>query len=562
MRYITLLLSLLFSFATFAQVEKSQDITPKEYYLEGVRYYNEGNFENARKLLSQATMDDEGNDAAYYYLGLTYIQLQDAQAAEAYLSKALEMDPGNIWYKIKLAQFYSETNNLDKAIGVYEEIAKSNPHKHSIYYDVIDLYTASKQYDKALETLNRIETLKGENEVTGEVKYELLIRKGDYHGALAHLEDYYKKYPTPRVALVLGDLSKSLHMDSLAINYYQEALALETGYAPAYLGLAEVYRTNMRFPEYFTNINIFLQDQEIQVDIKTRYMKEVVMNPHFVRQYMNNIDEMVNNIINTHPQDTAALYSGGAYYLQTGRDSLGKLLFKGAVESHPEDYRANIEYTSLLYYLQSWTELAEQVERSLHYFPNDNSLMEILPMAYWRNGDFDKAITHYENIIKGLSKKDTTGYIYYSSLGDLYHEKGNLKKTYSCYNKALKIKPDYNPVLNNYAYFLCLEGKDLKKAAKMSKKTIMSEPDNPTYLDTYAWILYQMEEYQEAKNYIKRAMIYGGSDDATLLDHYAEILFALKEYDLAFIYWDQADKKDPSLGLGAKIKERRLQMKK
>ena len=562
MRYTTLLLSLLLSFATFAQVEMSQDITPREYYLEGVRYYNEGDFENARKLLSQATMEDEGNDAAYYYLGLTYIQLQDMQAAEAYLSKALEKDPDNIWYKIKLAQFYSETNSLDKAIATYEDIARSHPHKHSIFYDVIDLYTASKQYDKALETLDRIETLKGENEVTGEVKYELMIRKGDYQGAHAHLEEYYKKYPSPRVALVLGDLSKSLHMDSLAINYYHEAMALETDYAPAYLGLAEVYRTNMRFPEYFTNINLFLQNEGIQANIKTRYMKEVVINPHFVRQYMENIDGMFNNILNAHPQDTAALYSAGTYYLQTGRDTLGKLLFKGAVEAHPEDYRANIEYTSLLYYLQSWEELAEQVERSLHYFPEDRSLMEILPIAYWRNGELDKAITHYENIIKGLSKKDTTAYIHYSTLGDLYHEKGNSKKAYSCYNKALKINPDYNPALNNYAYFLCLEGKDLKKAAKMSKKTILSEPDNPTYLDTYAWILYLMEEYQEAKNHIKRAMIYGGSEDATLLDHYAEILFALKEYDLAFIYWDQADKKDPSLGLGTKIKERRLQMKK
>jgi tetratricopeptide (TPR) repeat protein len=251
----------------------------------------------------------------------------------------------------------------------------------------------------------------------------------------------------------------------------------------------------------------------------------------------------------------------GTYYYQTGRDSLGTLLFRGAVESYPEDFRANIEYVSALYYQQSWSDLAQQLERSLHYFPQETSFTELLPVAYWQAGELDKAIAFYQKELDALSPRDTTAYRYLSSLGDLYHEKGDIKMAYKMYSKTLKLKPDYNPTLNNYAYFLCLQGKDLKKAAKMSHQTITTEPDNPTYLDTYAWILYTMGEYSEAKNIIKRAMIYGGNQDPTMLDHYAEILFALKEYELAFIYWEQADKMDPTLGIGAKSKERKLQIK-
>ena len=562
MRHIIFALLIFLSTALTAQQILPQEITPSEYFIEGMRHYNEESYEEAKELFVKAIGADSENDAAYYYLALTYFQLQDPQAGEAYLTKAQEKDPDNFWYKVKMAQFYTETNNIDKAIRIYEAIAKEYPTKHSIYYDIIDLYTASQQYDKALETLDKIESLKGENEITGEVKYELMIRKGDYQNATAHLEEYYTKYPTPRVALVLGDLNKSLMRDSLAIHYYHEALALQPEYPPAHLGLAEVYRTNMNFPEYFSNINVFLKSPDMSVDLKARYMKEVVVNPHFIRQYMEDIDGMVNNIINAHPQDTASLYFAGTYYLQTGRDSLGKMFFKSAVEAHPQDHRANIEYISLLYYLQDWGTLADQVEMSLHYFPEDQSMLEILPVAYWQSGDFDSAVAQYEKILKGLPPKDTTAYRYYSALGDLYHEKGNSKKSYSYYKKALKVNPEYNPVLNNYAYYLCLQGKDLKKAAYMSKQTILSEPDNPTYLDTYAWILYNMGEYKEAKIHIKRAMIYGGNEDATLLDHYAEILYALGEYDLAFIYWEQADKKDPSLGLGSKITERKKQLKK
>ena len=135
------------------------------------------------------------------------------------------------------------------------------------------------------------------------------------------------------------------------------------------------------------------------------------------------------------------------------------------------------------------------------------------------------------------------------------------KETYKYFKKALKIRPYDNGVLNNYAYYLALEGKSLKLAYEMSKKTVESEPDNTTFLDTFGWILYLMDKPVEAKAQFKHAMLYGGTESAAILDHYAEVLFRLKEYDLAFIYWDQAKAKDPTLEIDAKVKERKNQMK-
>ena len=117
---------------------------------------------------------------------------------------------------------------------------------------------------------------------------------------------------------------------------------------------------------------------------------------------------------------------------------------------------------------------------------------------------------------------------------------GDSKKAYKNYEKALKIDPDYNPVLNNYAYYLSLDGKNLKKAKEMSRKTITSEPDNPTYLDTYAWILHLLGQDIEAKAIFKHAMLYGGKESRTILEHYATVLETLGEKDLANIYFNQA----------------------
>ena len=110
------------------------------------------------------------------------------------------------------------------------------------------------------------------------------------------------------------------------------------------------------------------------------------------------------------------------------------------------------------------------------------------------------------------------------------------------YDQTLKINPDYAPVLNNYAYYLSLEGKQLKKAYTMSKKTIEQEPDNATYLDTFAWILHLMGRDLEAKPFFKHAMLYGGKESAVILEHYAVVLEALGENDTAGVYRNMAGK--------------------
>jgi hypothetical protein len=89
----------------------------------------------------------------------------------------------------------------------------------------------------------------------------------------------------------------------------------------------------------------------------------------------------------------------------------------------------------------------------------------------------------------------------------------------------------------------------------MSKRTVELEPENSTYLDTYAWILHKLGRNSEAKTILKQAMVYGGNENADILDHYAEVLFALGEKDLAYIYWGQAHKLDPSLDIAAKVEK-------
>ncbi len=132
---------------------------------------------------------------------------------------------------------------------------------------------------------------------------------------------------------------------------------------------------------------------------------------------------------------------------------------------------------------------------------------------------------------------------YLSIIGDTYHEQGLESKAFKTYEQALKIDPEYCPVLNNYAYYLSQKKCRLRKAERMSRITIEKEPDNATYLDTYGWILFLRGKAKEAKPYFKHAMIYGGKDSAVILLHFSEVLARLGETDLSTYYRNLAESK-------------------
>ncbi len=156
----------------------------------------------------------------------------------------------------------------------------------------------------------------------------------------------------------------------------------------------------------------------------------------------------------------------------------------------------------------------------------------------------DEVVIEQCNTLMQLQPSDTTALLTsLSVIGDTYYKAGQTRKAFKTYEKALKLKPDYSPVLNNYAYFLSQKKRCLRKAEKMSRITVEQNPDNATYLDTYGWILFLRGKAAEAKPYFKHAMLYGGKDSAVVLMHYSLVLKALGENDLATYYKNLADSK-------------------
>ena len=535
-------------FLAFPEASSSQTTNDRELenmVMTAVEKFNNRDLAGAKDILTDVVAVNPGSDAAWYYLGQVALLEADVELAEEYLRKAIEIDPGNFWYRYRLAKLYVFVSR-EVAIDMYEKLMDDFPKKSDLYFEMVELYIAEQDYEKALETIYEIEKVFGQTEGLAVYAYRILHTLGRPEEAVKYLQEYNSKYSSPYVLTILADLELTEYDDTTAISYYDEAIDLDSSYSPALIGKAEACRIFRRYDEYFPALDRYIENAAAGAEEKTEYLSALVekSDPNFIRRYQSQIDSVMIKLSQTHPEDSLVYNLRGLYYFYTGRSNDAEDQFRASVDKYPESLGAAATYVEFLMYDQKWQELSDEGRKAFERFPNETAFLEMASMGDFNLKKYDRVMEICDKVLEVAPNDSSSTLRAWSTKGDVYHLLGDNKKAYKAYDKALKINPEYIYVLNNYAYYLSMEGKNLKKAYEMSRKTVEAEPDNSTYLDTFGWILYLRGELTEAKSFFKNAMLHGGKESAVILDHYAEVLFALKEYDLAFVYWNLALQKD------------------
>ena len=458
------------------------------------------------------------------------------------LRRAVALDSTNYWYRDRLAVAYQMTGEDDLSLATYEDLRRDFPRKYELAYRLVNLYLAAGQVDKALEMIDEIEMTLGKTDPTVVTRYRILLQQKKQEEALKVLQDYCQEYASPSVLTMLGDHEMGMFNDSLALAYYDEALSLDRDYSPARLGKAEAFRMTRRYPEFFSTLGELIGDGAVPGPAKADYFLQLVQHsdPRFLQTFRDEMDSTCGRMVEVHPRDTAVLQSAGIYYFRSGNHEMARSILRTNMENNPGSLPAVGSYIQALAAMQDYEAVVAESEAAAQRFPDEPGFIEMANMGRYNLGDYAGIIEGCKRLVAMAPKDSAVCLTAYSTMGDMYHQLGEDKQAYKAYDKALKINPDYAPVLNNYAYFLALEGRLLGKAYKMSRKTIEAEPDNATYLDTFGWILHLQGKDLEAKPFFKHAMLYGGKESATVLLHYARVLEKLGETDLAKVYRNQA----------------------
>ena len=143
---------------------------------------------------------------------------------------------------------------------------------------LVDLYNRTKNYEKVIETLNRLERLDGKSEQISMEKFRMYLAMDNNEQAFQEIENLAKEYPYDmRYLTILGDVYLENGKEDEAFSIYRKVLAEDASYAPAMLSLASYYEKQGMDSLYRAQMDSVLLNQRVDSETKLNVMRQLIM---------------------------------------------------------------------------------------------------------------------------------------------------------------------------------------------------------------------------------------------------------------------------------------------
>ena len=515
------------------------------FFLEAVRLKEKGEMDAAFEMYSHCLAIDSQSAATLYELGKFYMYLGQPVKGENFLRKAMQTQPGNYWYKETLAGYYQGKGEDAKAIDVIESMVDQFPSRLEPLMALVDLYNRTRDYQKVIHTLDRLERLDGKSEQVSMEKFRMYLAMDNNEKAFSEIEALVKEYPYEmRYLTMLGDVYMENGKEKEAFSTYQKVLAQEPEYAPAMLSMASYYEKTGEDSLYRTQLDALLLNQKVETSAKLNIMRQLIMRSERGDRDSTKIVGLFDSMLAQEQENADVAMLAAQYLLSKRMDEQAKPVLWKVLEIDPENKPARLQLLSFAISKEDLDEVIRICSPAVEYMPEALEFYYYWGVAHYQKDQHDEALEVFKKGVRQVGADSDKNMVsdFYSIMGDLYHTKKMNAEAYAAYDSALVYKPDNIGALNNYAYYLSVEKKNLDKAEEMSYKTVKAEPTNNTYLDTYAWILFEKGKYAEARIYIDQALQNGGDKSSVVVEHCGDIYWMTDEPEKALEYWKQAEK--------------------
>ncbi len=274
-------------------------------------------------------------------------------------------------------------------------------------------------------------------------------------------------------------------------------------------------------------------------------------------------------ILKEHQDQIMASVKLGALYLKLKDYSRAIDVYRKALQYDPNNLYILEALASSYIIKQDYAQSLKVFEEILSLKPDDRLVHHRIASLALQLGDYEKSLRHYR-IIENESRNQHDvqrgiGFALYqlkrasesvpffekaaqlnerdvlslTLLAAILQDKKEFERSDMYFEKALRIEPENDMILNNYSYSLAERGVQLEKALKMIKRVMTRSPDNSHYLDTYGWVLYRLGQYEQALYYIRKSYeIDSTSWEVTL--HMGEAHEKLNNPGKALYYYERA----------------------
>lgn len=542
---LLILLSLFLTNSVFGQ----DTIQPKvnlaqnaEFFSKGIENKYNDNYDVAIEYFERAIEAYPDDHASMYELSVLYVIRNEFEKGFEHIKKAVELDQNNKWYKIRLADFYKQNGEYESFISIYDQLLENEPANLEYLESYIDALLHLGHFETVIEKLNIVEENIGITDYISLEKIEIYKLLGNNDKVVEEMEKLSNAIPyETRYLSMLAELYMQNKREKDAFKIYLKIKEINPNDPYINISLLEYYQKNGEIDNAYQEFILSIKNKNLDYNTKAQIYEYWFENKGDNENVIREAEEAGKAFIETHPDKELGYYVLGTVYYNNKIYDKAQQYYLDAIEKDSTSFITWYQLAITDMELKNNNALYQHTKTALRFYPEQ-------PFFYLLNGIALVEMKNYEDAIKAFEKgrfmsadKSLTS-DFDTYIADAYHQLGNKAKTYEYYDRVLKNNPENVYVLNNYAYFLSIDGIRLDEALKMSAITIEKEPKNVTFLDTYAWILYKLERYKEAKKWMEKVFSYDKNPQGINYEHYGDILYKLGETQKAVQNWKKANK--------------------
>ncbi|MBQ8423048.1 MAG: tetratricopeptide repeat protein [Coprobacter sp.] len=508
-------------------------------YMEAMRMKGEGRDGEAFDLLRHAIELDSTLAAAYSDIAPYYFQLNKIETGYKALLSAVQYEPDNYWYTFSAAEVARKIRDYDRAETLYAAMIAQKPTEIEVIERYADVCIQKEEPQKALDVYTRFENAYGATETSILQKARIYLLMNDRDKTYEEMERLIASNPrnTGYITL-LGNLYLDAGRYDDAWNTYTRARATDSENAALQMALLAYYEKVNDREAYIVQLDTVLFYSDIDVSAKMSILPDVVQE---LIDDAPQLDNLLARLCELYPNelDLRKLYSNVLIHIGDYDRACDQL--ETALDINP-DKDVWEQLFRILFVQDDFHKIEQVALRALN--ENNTELRYYLVAA-----STQMMLEEYEKAVQTLALCDSVPEIATDPLsrseiscllGDIRYNQSRREEAYAHYDEALRWNPKNYGVLNNYSYYLALEGRELDKAERMAGEAVKANPDNPTYLDTYAWVYFKQGRYSLARLYLKKAIDLAQEASAEMYEHYGDVLAVSDNIDEAVEWWKKA----------------------